>query len=120
MIGPGLSHDRPPLSKRALVTGRVPLLADQAQLAERGITHIDGLVTACDLGRHRLVISEPAAGTEAEIVAPTLVWATGLRYPKAPIPGFEQAEENATGSGLVSLVRRLDGRAGVSWSSGPG
>ena len=108
MIGPGLSHDRPPLSKRALVTGRVPLLADEAQLAERGITHIDGVVTACDLGRHRLAVSSPAADTGLEIVAPILVWATGLRYPTAPIPGFEQAEENATGSGLISLVRQLD------------
>src|SRR5690348_9459375 len=41
MIGPGLPHDRPPLSKRALLTGRPPLLADAAQLFERGIEHID-------------------------------------------------------------------------------
>ena len=45
MIGPGLPHDRPPLSKRALTTGRVPLLADAAQLVERGIEHVDGVVT---------------------------------------------------------------------------
>ena len=37
MIGPGLPHDRPPLSKRSLLTGRVPLLADAAQLVERGV-----------------------------------------------------------------------------------
>ena len=27
MIGPGLPHDRPPLSRRALKTGRVPVVA---------------------------------------------------------------------------------------------
>jgi len=108
MIGPGLPHDRPPLSKRALTTGRVPLLADETQLAERGITHIDGVVTACDLERHTLAVNMPADDAGLEIQAPTLVWATGLRYPKAPIPGFEHAEENATGVGLSSLVERLD------------
>ena len=107
MIGPGLPHDRPPLSKRALVTGRVPVLADAAQLAERGIEHIDGLVTECDLDRRRLVVSRSADGATLELDAPTLVWATGLRYPKPPVPGFEQAEENTTGRGLDSLVRRL-------------
>ena len=110
MIGPGLPHDRPPLSKRALASGRVPLLADETQLAERGIEHIDGVVIACDLERHRLVVDGAAGGAPVEIEAPMLVWATGLRYPKAPIPGFEQAEENTTGSGLISLVRCLDSR----------
>lgn len=107
MIGPGLPHDRPPLSKRALVTGRVPLLADAAQLTERGIEHVDGVVTACDLDRRRLVVSRSAGDAPLELEAPTLVWATGLRYPKPPVPGFEQAEENTTGPGLDSLVRHL-------------
>lgn len=107
MIGPGLPHDRPPLSKRALVTGRVPLLADTAQLAERGIEHVDGAVTVCDLDRRRLVVTLSSGGDPLELEAPTLVWATGLRYPKPPVPGFEQAEENTTGAGLVSLVRHL-------------
>ena len=44
MIGPGLPHDRPPLSKRALATGRLPLLADAEKLAARGIRHLDGRV----------------------------------------------------------------------------
>jgi NADPH-dependent 2,4-dienoyl-CoA reductase/sulfur reductase-like enzyme len=107
MIGPGLPHDRPPLSKRALRTGRVPLLADAAQLVERGIEHIDGTVTACDLDRRRLFVDCSTGGAPLEIVAPTLVWASGLRYPKPPIAGFERAEENATGAGLVSLASRL-------------
>src|SRR6478672_2562813 len=49
MVGPGLPHDRPPLSKRALLAGRVKLLADAAQLEQRGIEQFDGVVTACDL-----------------------------------------------------------------------
>ncbi len=107
MIGPGLPHDRPPLSKRALVTGRVPLLAEAAQLAERGIEHVDGVVTACDLDHRCLVVSSLAGGAPLEIEASTLVWATGLRYPKPPVPGLEEAEENTTGLGLVSLARHL-------------
>jgi 3-phenylpropionate/trans-cinnamate dioxygenase ferredoxin reductase subunit len=107
LIGPGLPHDRPPLSKRALLTGRVPLLADAAQLAERGIEHVDGVVTACDLDRRRLLVSPSAGGDPVTIEAPTIVWATGLRYPKPPVPGFEGAEENTTGAGLVSLAQHL-------------
>ena len=107
MIGPGLPHDRPPLSKRSLVTGRLPLLADPAQLVEKGIDHIDGLVTACDLDRRRVAVTLAAGGETLEVEAPTLVWATGLRYPKPPVAGFEHAEENATGTGLISLTRRL-------------
>jgi 3-phenylpropionate/trans-cinnamate dioxygenase ferredoxin reductase component len=108
MIGPGLPHDRPPLSKRALRTGRLPLLADADGLAASGIGHLDGVVDALDLERRRLYVT-PTGGCEPVVVeAPTLVWATGLRYPKPPIPGFEQAEQNSTGTGLLSLVRRLE------------
>ncbi len=107
MVGPGLPHDRPPLSKRALVTGRVPVLADAAKLVERGIEHVDGVVTSCDFDRRLLVVSRSADGALLELEAPTLVWATGLRYPKPPVPGFDQAEENTTGAGLVSLTRKL-------------
>ena len=107
MIGPGLPHDRPPLSKRALRTGRVPLLADAAQLVERGIEHIDGVVMAYDPDLRRLSIDDLSGDAALEVEAPTLVWASGLRYPKPPVPGFERAEENATGAGLVSLAERL-------------
>ena len=107
VIGPGLPHDRPPLSKRALLTGRVPLLADAAKLAERGIEHVDGVVTFCDLDARRLTVALSVGEEETVVEAPSLVWATGLRYPKPPIPGFEVAEENTTGAGLASLVRHL-------------
>lgn len=109
MVGPGLPHDRPPLSKRALVTGRVPLLADAAALADRGIEHIDGVVTGCDLEHGRLRVKPSAEGAPVEVEAERLVWATGLRYPRPPIPGFEQAEENTNGGALLSLVQRLAG-----------
>ena len=35
------------------------------------------------------------------------MWATGLRYPRPPVAGLEECDENATGAGLVSLVERL-------------
>ena len=107
MIGPGVPHDRPPLSKRALVTGRVPFLADEVQLAERGIRHVDGVVTGCDLDRRRLQVRMSDADSELEVLAPSLVWATGLRYPKLVISGLDKIEENTTSRGLASLVARL-------------
>jgi 3-phenylpropionate/trans-cinnamate dioxygenase ferredoxin reductase subunit len=107
MIGPGLPHDRPPLSKRALTTGRVPILADAAKLAERGIEHVDGVVASCDLDRRRLVVELSHGSPPLTLDATTLVWATGLRYPKPPVPGFERADENTTATGLEALVRRL-------------
>ena len=45
----GLPHDRPPLSKRSLSTGRLRLLADEHGLVKRGTDHIDGSVTGVDL-----------------------------------------------------------------------
>jgi 3-phenylpropionate/trans-cinnamate dioxygenase ferredoxin reductase subunit len=108
MIGPGLPHDRPPLSKRALRTGRLPLFADEGRLAKAGIRHVDGIVYALDLKRRRLSVSPSGGGDEVEVDAATLVWATGLRYPRPPIPGFDRTEQNSTGNGLLSLVRRLE------------
>jgi 3-phenylpropionate/trans-cinnamate dioxygenase ferredoxin reductase component len=107
MIGPGLPHDRPPLSKRALVTGRLPLLATAEALAERGIAHIDGLVTGFDLATRRLTVTPSGGGEPVVVEAPRLVWATGLRYPRPPVPGLDACDENATGSGVMALVERL-------------
>jgi 3-phenylpropionate/trans-cinnamate dioxygenase ferredoxin reductase subunit len=107
LIGPGLPHDRPPLSKRALATGRLPLLATADVLAQRGIAHIDSLVTGLDLASRRLTVM-PTGGSEPVVVeTPRLVWATGLRYPRPPVPGLDECDENATGSGLMALVERL-------------
>ena len=65
LIGPGLPHDRPPLSKRALATGRLPVLAAADVLAERGIRHLDGRVTDHDLEAHRLEIRRRARRPES-------------------------------------------------------
>jgi NADPH-dependent 2,4-dienoyl-CoA reductase/sulfur reductase-like enzyme len=103
MIGPGLPHDRPPLSKRALATGRLPLLADEEKLAARGIRHVDGRVTEADLADHVLTVT-PADGSDPfELVPERIVWATGLTYPRPPIPGADVAEENSTGVGMLEL-----------------
>lgn len=110
MIGPGLPHDRPPLSKRALRTGRLPLFADAAGLVASGIRHVDGAVGTLDVDHHRVTVMG-ADGDVTVAEAPTIVWATGLRYPRPPIPGFEEAEQNSTGQGLLSLVPLLE-RAG--------
>jgi 3-phenylpropionate/trans-cinnamate dioxygenase ferredoxin reductase subunit len=107
MIGPGLPHDRPPLSKRALTSGRLPLLATADALAQRGIAHVDGLVTGLDLASRRLTVTPTGGGEPVVIEAPQLVWATGLRYPRPPVPGLEGCDENATGAGLMALVERL-------------
>lgn len=107
MIGPGLPHDRPPLSKRALVTGRVPLFADAARLAASEIQHLDGLVTDVDPATHRLVVRLSRTGEQLDLAPSRLVWATGLRYPRPPIPGFEVAHENTSADGLEALCRAL-------------
>ena len=108
MIGPGLPHDRPPLSKRALRSGRLPLFADADALTASGIVHLDGVVHAFDAKRRLLSVTPSSGGDDVVVEAPTLVWATGLRYPKPPLPGFEGTEQNSTGDGLLSLVRRLE------------
>jgi 3-phenylpropionate/trans-cinnamate dioxygenase ferredoxin reductase component len=104
MIGPGLPHDRPPLSKRALRTGRLPLFADADRLTQIGITHLDGIVREFDVDHRRLTVTPSNGNDHVVVQAPTVVWATGLRY---PILGFEPTEQNTTGQGLLSLVRRL-------------
>ena len=112
MIGPGLPHDRPPLSKRAL--------ADRSRAAARRRG-------AARRARHRAHRRRrdrvrprppPARGQPArrrrhplEIEAPTLVWATGLRYPQPPVPGFEQRGGELHRRG-PRLARRDAGGAG--------
>ncbi len=107
MVGPGLPHDRPPLSKRALVSGRVPLLADADRLTEKGVRHVDGRVVDCDFATHRLVIDDGS-----EIEADQIVWATGLAYPRPPVAGIALAAENTTGATMLDLTARtaVEGR----------
>jgi 3-phenylpropionate/trans-cinnamate dioxygenase ferredoxin reductase subunit len=107
LIGPGLPHDRPPLSKRGLATGRVPVLATGDTLRERGIRHLDGHVTAHDLAAHRLEVTLREADEPRVLEAETIVWATGFEYPRPPVPGLEDAHVNATGAGMLGLAAAL-------------
>ncbi len=108
MIGPGLPHDRPPLSKRALATGRLPMLSDAERLIAKGVDHLDGTVTDVDLPNRRLTVAQTGGGEPLVIDAPRLVWATGLRYPKPPVPGLDHlGHENATGDGMLALHQQI-------------
>lgn len=107
MVGPGLPHDRPPLSKRALATGRLPLLADEEKLAAKGIRHLDGRVTDADLASHRLTIAPTGGGGPVELVPEAIVWATGLTYPLPPVTGIDVAHENSTGAGMLELAAQV-------------
>lgn len=107
MIGPGLPHDRPPLSKHGLRTGVLPILADAERLAEQGITHVDGVVRGLDLGARRLGVDEGGGDLDWCSVEGPLVWATGLEYTRPPIPGLERADSNSTGPAFRWLCRRL-------------
>src|SRR3954469_23773065 len=112
MVGPGLPHDRPPLSKRALAMGRLPLLADDENLAAKGIRHLDGRVVDADLDSHRLTVAPSDGGEPVELTPAAIVWATGLTYPLPPVAGIEIAHENSTGAGMLELAAELveDGR----------
>ncbi len=107
MIGPGLPHDRPPLSKHGLRTGVLPILADAERLADQGICHIDGVVRGLDLARRRLGVDSGGGELAWHSADGPLVWATGLRYTRPPIPGLEHADSNSTGPAFRRLCRRL-------------
>lgn len=107
MIGPGLPHDRPPLSKHGLRTGVLPILADAASLADQGIVHLDGVVRALDLERRRLGVDEGGGELAWHSAEGPLVWATGLEYTRPAIPGLEHADSNSTGPAFRWLCRRL-------------
>lgn len=107
MIGPGLPHDRPPLSKHALRTGVLPVLADAERLADQGIVHVDGVVRELDLGGRRLGIDTGDGSVAWHSAHGPLVWATGLEYTRPPLPGLERADSNSTGPAFQWLCRRL-------------
>jgi 3-phenylpropionate/trans-cinnamate dioxygenase ferredoxin reductase subunit len=104
MIGPGLPHDRPPLSKRALELGRAPLLADQRSLVAQGIHHVDGMVDELDLRRRTLTITPAGGGKPMHRSFDRLVWATGLRPVAPPVPGIALAYDNSTAAGMLALA----------------
>ena len=102
LIGCGLPVDRPPLTKSALSKGTAVLLADDARLVERGVDRLDGLVVAADLDARRLRIDD-----DTEIEADAVVFATGLRYGRPPIPGNELAHVNADPASLGAVAAAL-------------
>jgi 3-phenylpropionate/trans-cinnamate dioxygenase ferredoxin reductase subunit len=107
LIGPGLPYDRPPLSKRALERASVPYLADHAAIAARGIHHLDGVAERVDLDGRRVSVS-PFPGTPAvELPFERMVWATGLRIRRPPIPGGERTGCIATAQGLEDVLPLL-------------
>jgi 3-phenylpropionate/trans-cinnamate dioxygenase ferredoxin reductase component len=105
LIGPGLPVDRPPLTKAALAKGAPILLSDEQRLAERGIDRLDGVVVEADLIERRLRVER--AGESTEVEAETVVLATGLRYPRPPIPGIEAALVNADPASLERIAAVL-------------
>jgi 3-phenylpropionate/trans-cinnamate dioxygenase ferredoxin reductase subunit len=107
LIGPGLPCDRPPLSKRALVRGTIPYLADAQGLAAAGIDHLDGWATDLDLGRSRLRVRDRVGGEQREVAFERLVWATGLRIARPPVPGIETAHQNVDAASTEALLPRL-------------
>ena len=107
LIGPGLPCDRPPLSKRALSRGAVPYLADARELAAAGIRHIDGWAIDLDLGRSRLRVRDRVGGERHEVAFERLVWATGLRSTRPPVPGIETADQNVDAASTEALLPRL-------------
>ena len=106
LVGPGMPCDRPPLSKRALVTGRLPYLATARDLAAAGIVHVDGRAEELDLGRRELTV-RPARGDDRRITFDHLVWATGLRPVRPPIAGIEHAAGNSEPASLEQLLPSL-------------
>ncbi|HUZ84489.1 MAG TPA: FAD-dependent oxidoreductase, partial [Gaiellales bacterium] len=107
MIGPGLPHDRPPLSKRALASGAVPWLADAAALAARRVDHLDGRVETINLKRRRLGVATAGAGDVEVAVDGPLVWATGLAPMPLEVPGGERAVSIATAAGMLAASAQL-------------
>ncbi len=103
LIGRGLPVDRPPLTKNALAAGEPRLLADEAHLARLGVDRLDAMVDEADLGSRRLVAGH------VEVVADTIVLATGLSYRPPRIPGLEAAHVNATPGGMTRLAHALAG-----------
>jgi 3-phenylpropionate/trans-cinnamate dioxygenase ferredoxin reductase component len=107
LIGPGLPCDRPPLSKRALDRGSIPYMATAAQLSAAGIDHLDGLAIALDLGNRKLRVRPTGERTDREVAFGPLVWATGLRVGRPPLPGIDATDCNADPAGAEAVVPRL-------------
>jgi 3-phenylpropionate/trans-cinnamate dioxygenase ferredoxin reductase subunit len=107
LVGPGLPCDRPPLSKRALVRGAVPYLADAGRLSAAGIRHLDGWAVDLDVDRRRVVVRGRLGGEERPVAFARLVWATGLRIARPPVRGIETADQNVDAASTEAVLPRL-------------
>jgi 3-phenylpropionate/trans-cinnamate dioxygenase ferredoxin reductase component len=107
LVGPGLPCDRPPLSKRALLRGAVPYLTDARTLSEAGIRHLDGWAVELDIDRRRLLVRDRTDGGERPVAFERLVWATGLRIARPPVPGIETADQNVDATSTEAVLPRL-------------
>jgi 3-phenylpropionate/trans-cinnamate dioxygenase ferredoxin reductase component len=86
----------------------VPYLATADGLAGAGIRHLDGWAVDLDLARRRLGVQCTARGEIHEHAFEELVWATGLRLTRPPIPGLGAAHQNADPAGLERLLPALE------------
>jgi NADPH-dependent 2,4-dienoyl-CoA reductase/sulfur reductase-like enzyme len=107
LIGPGLPCDRPPLSKRALARGAVPYLADARALEAAGIDHVDGWVETLDTDRRTIAVRGRDGAPARPRTFERLVWATGVRIARPPVPGIEAADQNADAASTEALLPRL-------------
>jgi len=100
--------DRPPLSKSALTTGQLPVLADASRLADEGIELVLGRATAIDPDQLRVRVT--SGDGERVVGGSHLIVATGCSYVAPPIPGMGDAIINADPSTLELLQKRLAGQ----------
>jgi 3-phenylpropionate/trans-cinnamate dioxygenase ferredoxin reductase subunit len=107
LVGPGLPHDRPPLSKTWLAAGVARPAGDAETLSGRGIELLDGSAESVDVEARR--VSVRSGGELVELEAPAIVLALGLRYLPPPVPGLEGAFVNASPQGLAELATHLAG-----------
>jgi 3-phenylpropionate/trans-cinnamate dioxygenase ferredoxin reductase subunit len=120
LVGPGLPCDRPPLSKRALTRRSLPFLADARALEAAGIDQLDGWVDELDLNRRLLVVRGRDGQPKGSHPFDRLVWATGLRIARPPVPGIESTDQNVDAASVEALLPRLarDGRRVVVAGAG--
>jgi 3-phenylpropionate/trans-cinnamate dioxygenase ferredoxin reductase subunit len=104
VVGPGLPYDRPPLTKKALVTGARPV-GDAKSLSARGIELLDGIAESVDVDARRVRVR--TAGGDVEVDGAAIVLALGLRYQPPQVSGLEDAHVNATPQGFARLAPTL-------------
>ena len=108
LIGPGLPHDRPPLSKRGARDGPAAACSPPRTCSSRARHPAPRRPRHDARPRERTGsrCRRATAGDPVVLEAETIVWATGFEYPPPPVPGLERAHVNATGDGHARARRR--------------